>query len=72
MRFPCDRSISSDERIVPGIPPTYAGDALDDVGGHRYAFGPRQPLDLAAAVEKPCADERIGPESGRSAAGMRR
>ncbi len=62
IRLPCDRSISSDDRMVPGMPSTYASDAVDDVGGNRHAFRARDPLDLAAPVEELRADLLVGPE----------
>ena len=52
IRLPCDKSISSDERIVPGIAADVGRDAVDDPRRHRHSLGPRQPLDLAAGVQE--------------------
>ena len=62
IRLPCDRSISSDDRIVPGMLGDVAVDPLDHVGRNIDAFGARHTFDLAACLEKLRADVPVRPE----------
>ena len=67
IRLPCARSISSDDRIVPGMLGDVAVHPIDHVGRNIDSFGSRHTFDLATCPPETAAGPNGPPRGGRSA-----